>query len=371
VAGLDLAHETVKRKLAEAEDTVKLCARGKGFYAASPLNYAYQYWLRDVVFCLSALMSLGYQERLRNHLTIFLEVYRRKGRVPALVNRLGGLIYLVNFARMLRKPSLLTAYPLKFMLPNFFRFGLQPWTGDSQPLLLIGLHQYTRLTGDIGLMEDYREEAEKLAEDLASRVKTEGFVQGSGWMDAMANYVEKPTLACQLLACRALELSGRLRQASELKTLIREAYWSREKGCYTDLPEPKGRMDGLGNSLAILYDLASAKEAALIVEALKKASTPYGILNIYPPYPKHVCSQRPHTYQNSAIWPMVQGHVVVALAKMGLKEEAEKEFMKMVSLPELNEWYTPEGKPKGSPNQLWTAAMLVSAWHAIAGTTLF
>jgi hypothetical protein len=68
---------------------------------------------------------------------------------------------------------------------------------------------------------------------------------------------------------------------------------------------------------------------------------------------------------------MVQGHVVVALVKMGLKEEAEKEFMKMVSLPELNEWYTPEGKPKGSPNQLWTAAMLVSAWHAIAGTTLF
>jgi glycogen debranching enzyme len=304
-------------------------------------------------------------------LTIFLEAYRRKGGVPALVNRLGGLIYLVNFARMLRKPSLLTAYPLKFMLPNLFRFSLQPWTGDSQPLLLIGLHQYTRLTGDIGLMEDYREEAEKLAEDLASRVKTEGFIQGSGWMDAMANYVEKPTLTCQLLACRALELSGRLRQASKLKTLIREAYWSREKGCYTDLPDPKGRMDGLGNSLAILYDLASAKEAALIVEALKKASTPYGILNIYPPYPKHVCSQRPHTYQNSAIWPMVQGHVVVALVKMGLKEEAEKEFMKMVSLPELNEWYTPEGKPKGSPNQLWTAAMLVSAWHAIAGTTLF
>jgi glycogen debranching enzyme len=187
----------------------------------------------------------------------------------------------------------------------------------------------------------------------------------------MANYMEKPTLVCQLLSCRALELSGRLRQASKLKTLIREAYWSREKGCYTDLPEPEGRMDCLGNSLAILYDLASAKETSLIVEALKKASTPHGVLNIYPPYPKHVCSQRPHTYQNSAIWPMVQGYVIAALTKMGLKKEAEKEFMKMVSLPELNEWYTPEGKPKGSPNQLWTAAMLVSAWNAITETTPF
>lgn len=370
MTGLDLAHEAVKRKLAEAEDAVKLCAKGKGFYASS-LNYAYQYWLRDVVFSLPALMSLGYQERLRNHLTIFLEAYRRKGRVPALVNRLGGLIYLVNFASMLRKPSLSTSYPLKFMLPNLFRFGLQLWTGDSQPLLLIGLHQYTRLTSDVGLMEDYGEEAGRLAEDLALKVEVEDLIQGSGWMDAMANYMEKPTLVCQLLACRALELSGRLRQASKLKTLIRKAYWSPEKGCYTDLPEPEGRIDGLGNSLAILYDLASAKEASLIAEALKKASTPYGILNIHPPYPKHVCSQRPHTYQNSVIWPMVQGHVVAALAKMGLKEEAKKEFMKMVSLPELNEWYTPEGKPKGSPNQLWTAAMLVSAWNAIAGTTLF
>ncbi|RLI15125.1 MAG: hypothetical protein DRO43_02160 [Candidatus Hecatellales archaeon] len=361
------SHETVRRKLVEAREAVRLCARGKGFYG-SPLNYAYQYWLRDVVFSLPALASLGYWERLKSHLSMFLEACKSKGRVPAVISRLGGLTYPVNFFRMLRKPSLLTGYPIKFMLPNVSGFGLQPWTGDSQPLLLIGLYEYSQLTGDVGFLEDWREEAERTAEELASKVDAEGFIRGSGWMDAMANYVGKPTLVCQLLAYKALKLSGRNRQASKLKTLIREAYWSGEKGCYTDLPGPEGRMDALGNTLAILYGAASPREEALAAEALQKASTPYGVLNIQPPYPEKDCSQKPHTYQNSTLWPMVQGHLVLALAKLGLKEKAGEEFMKMVGLPGLNEWYTPDGRPKGSPNQLWTAAMLLSAWKATAET---
>jgi len=360
------SHEMVRRKLVEAEEAVRLCARGKGFYG-SPLNYAYQYWLRDVVFSLPALASLSYRERLKSHLSMFLEACKSKGRIPAMISRLRGLVYPVNFLRMLRKPSLLAGYPIKFMLPNLS--GLQPWTGDSQPLLLIGLHTYSQLTGDRSFLKDWREEAERIAEELALKVDAEGFIRGSGWMDAMANYVGKPTLVCQLLAYRALKLSGRNPQASKLKTLIREAYWSREKGCYTDLPGSEGRMDALGNALSILYGAASSREKASIVEVLQKASTPHGILNIQPPYPKKDCGQKPHTYQNSTVWPMVQGHLVIALIKLGLKEKAEEEFAKMAGLQGLNEWYTPDGRPKGSPNQLWTAAMLFSAWKAIAETT--
>jgi len=317
-----------------------------------------------VVFSLPPLLALGYQERLKNHLTLFLEAYRRKGKVPALIARFRGLAYPLNFLRMLGKPSLLSAYPLRFMLPNLWRLGLQPWTGDSLPLLLIGVYQYARLTGDGSLLEAYRVEIGELTDALASKVEEEGLLPGSGWMDAMANYLGKPTLTCQLLAYEALKLSGKLSQASTLKSLIRENYWN-EEGFYTDLPGST-RMDSLANALAAIYGVASNN--SFLGEIVRRFSEFKGLPNIYPPYPRRVCGQKPYTYQNAALWPFIQGYLVAALVKAGLREEAAEAFRRLISLPGLNEWYTVEGEPRGSPNQLWTAAQIFHAYRALGGS---
>lgn len=356
------AGSLLEAKLAEARRVIRICARGEGFYASS-LNYAYQYWLRDVSFSLPALIGLGYRERVKSHLTLFLEAFRRSGRIPAMIPRFGVASYLASFARMLWRPRLLAAYPLRFMLPNLARLGLQPWTGDSLPLLLKALYEYAQLTGDRSLLEAYSEQLESLREELVFKVEG-GLLEGSSWMDAMANYVGKPTLTCQLLAYQALKLTGRGKEAWKLAKLIREAYWKGEH--FTDLPEG-WRLDSLGNLLAILYGLASREEGLLLVKALRKALTRWGVLNLYPPYPRRECSQKPYSYQNSAVWPFIQGLLVVALTKLRLQTEAEREFERMLGLRGFNEWYTLDGKPGGSPNQLWTAAHLLYAFQAVSG----
>jgi len=297
---------------------------------------------------------------VKAHLNLFVEAYRRRGEVPAVVFEHGTLTLIVASLRMLVKPSLLRAYPLSFALPNLFGRGLQTWTGDSAILLLIGLHEYSEASSDQSMLENFKEEALGLLQGLLKMAGQEGLLTGSGWMDAMANYVGQPNLVLQILFYKALRLYGFKAEAEGLKEQIQEAYWRGDEGFYSDLPGGN-RLDVLGNAMAILYELASPSQVNLIVEAFNRASTPHGVLNLHPPYSKRECSQRPHVYHNSTIWPMVQGFVAKALLKAGYRGRAKAEYERMVRLPGVYEWYTPEGKPRGSPNQLWSAAKMIEA----------
>ena len=242
--------------------------------------------------------------------------------------------------------------------------ALQAWTGDSVVALHVSLHEYVRLTGDRSLLDGYEDEVRRLTEGLCGVVRSGMLLLGGGWMDAMSNYVGKQCLTNQLLLYRALKLSGRNVEALTLKQRIDSIFWNPEKGYYVDVAGGD-RLDALGNSLAILYGLASKEKTVSIAENLKEKSGRHGILNLDRPYPRKVCGQTPHIYQNSTIWPLVQGHVISALAEAGFHEAAQIEFRKLASLPNLNEWYTPEGEPMGSPNQLWTAAQTIIAYQKL------
>ena len=356
-----MAERSLEARFGEALKVVDECEGKKGFYA-SVSNYSGQYWLRDLVFSLPILLRLGRVEKVKAHLTLFFEAYRRWGKVPALICERGALTYFTCFFRLLGRPSRLAAYPLGFMLPNLSSRGFQPWTGDSPLLLLIGVREFEEATEDRSLAEGFREEAGRLLEEASARVEEGRLPTGGGWMDAMANYVGKPCLILQVLLYRALKLHGREKLAGRLRSLIFEAYW--REGFLADLPGGD-RLDVLGNALAILYRLLDGEKAFQAAEAFSRASTEKGILNLYPPYPKKVCGQKPHVYHNSTIWPLVQGYAAEALASLGLKERAEAEYRRILSLPGLNEWYGLDGKPRGSPKQLWTAAQVISACWAL------
>ena len=223
----------LKAKLMEAENAVKRCLAAKGFYASS-LNYAGQYWLRDLVFSLQTLLQLGYGEKVKAHLNLFVEAYRRRGEVPAVVFEHGTLTLIAASLRMLVKPSLLRAYPLSFALPNLFGRGLQTWTGDSAILLLIGLHEYSEASSDQSMLENFKEEALGLLQGLLKMAGQEGLLTGSGWMDAMANYVGQPNLVLQILFYKALRLYGFKAEAEGLKEQIQDCL------LYTS-PSPRDR----------------------------------------------------------------------------------------------------------------------------------
>ena len=78
---------------------------------------------------------------------------------------------------------------------------------------------------------------------------------------------------------------------------------------------------------------------------------------------------RPGSYQNSTIWPFIEGRVIAALIMMGLREEAERMFEATVNRKGISEWYDPRtGEPRGSNGQLMSAASIIEAGRILSYT---
>jgi len=76
---------------------------------------------------------------------------------------------------------------------------------------------------------------------------------------------------------------------------------------------------------------------------------------------------RPYNYQNSAIWPFVESRIVQAFSKLDLSDRAASTFETMATRTGCNEWYSPQtGKPKGSREQLLSAASLLDARNVLS-----
>ena len=159
------------------------------------------------------------------------------------------------------------------------------------------------------------------------------------------------------------------------------------------------RFDLLGNSLAILTGIASAKRARAIVswvEAECKSMRKNGEVAIdlppnFFPYtrpgdpdwvPRYEKYNKPGEYHNGGIWPFVCGFYVAALVAAGKNTLA---FKKLLALTELvrpwhglparentarmavpqfgfNEWFkAQDGMPRGEDWQSWSAAMYLYA----------
>jgi glycogen debranching enzyme len=169
-----------------------------------------------------------------------------------------------------------------------------------------------------------------------------------------------------------------LRQkAARLKDAINSQFWLPEKGYYAYYVDADGklddRMEGLGEAFAILTGVADAGRARQIL-----ASTPttsWGFPCLWPQYEewRSYKTDFAHYYHNGMIWPFVQGYWAWAASESKDVKVFGRELDALVKLSEKNETfmelYRPEdGRPDGSPRQLWSASGFLSMiYHGLFG----
>ncbi|MGA2033289.1 MAG: amylo-alpha-1,6-glucosidase [Thermoguttaceae bacterium] len=185
-----------------------------------------------------------------------------------------------------------------------------------------------------------------------------------------------------LVAADAGELLGEdvkpLREkAARLKDAINARFWLPEKGYYAyyldEDARPDTRMEGLGEAFAILTGVADADRARQILRATP--TTPWGFPCLWPQYDewRSYKTDFAHYYHNGMIWPFVQGYWAWAASTSKDAKTFRRELDALVKLSEngdtFMELYHPEdGKPDGSPRQLWSASGFLSmVYHGLFG----
>jgi len=166
-------------------------------------------------------------------------------------------------------------------------------------------------------------------------------------------------------------------KAAKLKAAINKHFWQPEKGYYGYFINETGaldpRMEGLGEAFAILTGVADAKRARQVLASTP--TTPWGFPCLWPQYEEWRDYTRDfaHYYHNGMIWPFVQGYWAWAASSMKDVPVFTRELDALVKLSEKNdsfmELYRPEdGKPDGSPRQLWSASGFLSMiYHGLFG----
>lgn len=166
-------------------------------------------------------------------------------------------------------------------------------------------------------------------------------------------------------------------KAARLKDAINTRLWLPEEGYYGYFMDENGdlnpRMEGLGEALAVLTGVASPKRADQLLR-----STPtslWGFPCLWPQFAEWRDYQRNDAfyYHNGMIWPFVEGYWAWAASRMKNQEVFGRELDALIRLSEKNdtfmEFYHPEdGKPDGSPRQLWSASGFLSMiYHGLFG----
>ena len=168
-----------------------------------------------------------------------------------------------------------------------------------------------------------------------------------------------------------------LEKAARLKKAINARLWLPEKGYYAYFLDETGalnpRMEGLGEAFAILTGVADAKRARQILRSTP--TTAWGFPCLWPQFEEWRDYKRDfaHYYHNGMIWPFVEGYWAWAASELGDAQVFGRELDAAVKLSEKNdtfmELYRPEdGKPDGSPRQLWSASGFLSmVYHGLFG----
>lgn len=343
--------------LEEARHVVDGCRTAEGFNASSHLYR--ELWLRDLVYSEVVLLRLGYGETVRKHLQTFMHHQLKSGQLPTVVSK--------GWRRL-------------------FNQRFHSWTADTEILFLIGMQNYATLTGDTGFLDANREQLDRCLRFVEGKLNRLGLIPGADWRDAVVNYHGRFVLSNQALLVEMYDALGRREDSERLKETIRYVFSRPDVDYLADCVWWEGgsllgesRLDCLGTSLSILNGTLSGQAAVDAARQLTIAKTPYGYRNIVPPIRVRrgqafatmrslnyfarngaVFRNRPSHYQNSAVWPFVEGRVVDAFKMLAFRDWARELSATMVRRKGFHEWYSPlTGGPGGSRNQLWTAAAVI------------
>jgi hypothetical protein len=185
-----------------------------------------------------------------------------------------------------------------------------------------------------------------------------------------------------LVAADAGELLGEdvkpLREkAARLKDAINARFWLPDKGYYAYYIDADGkldeRMEGLGEAFAILTGVAGADRARQVLRSTP--TTAWGFPCLWPQYEewRSYRTDFAHYYHNGMIWPFVEGYWAWAASESKDAKTFGRELDALIKLSQKNdtfmELYRPEdGRPDGSPRQLWSASGFLSMiYHGLFG----
>ena len=140
------------------------------------------------------------------------------------------------------------------------------------------------------------------------------------------------------------------------------------------------RFDVFANTLAVFFDIPDEEKKKKILEAFEsyKVAEPYPIRVLIPPIPKQdpfwcfyfretelTFLQEPGAFHNGACWPFAGGFFTAMLKKEKLKFKCFLEKLEQACMLEEGKFYewihAFTSLPGGSPEQTWSAAMLLFA----------
>jgi hypothetical protein len=329
------------------------------------------------------------------------EPYTRDLMIATLGILLTGNGKLIDSQRRLFRALARVQSPLG-QIPGLAIDGRDLGSSDSTPLFLIGLAICRRVTGTTRFLDDaagraldwmkYRVELGLVPQRPTTDWRDEQWFRGYGL------YVNALAYAC-------LVLWGRIEEAEALKKqmnrhtlnvrggrVVHKGLVIQHRPYYAPWVDKVFRdersVDVLGNSLAILFGIASQRRANRIIQWIEAGCQALQgggnlVLDLPPcmfPFiepedddwrPRYEVYNRPGEYHNGGVWPFVCGFYIAALVAAGRQRLAREKLNALTELVRpakaavdygFNEWYHPKtGQPRGEDWQSWSAAMYLYA----------
>ncbi len=290
---------------------------------------------------------------------------------------------------------------------------------DSGLWLIIAFHDYVKASGDLDFLRKHISTITHIMNWLTAHDANNDALleipEAGDWMDLKGrnyNVLHDEVLWYRANVClgRLYELLGKkkltgkhITRAQRIKNTVLKKFWpsmteagSAMYAFNTHFSDTDGqylfaqitpfgfgwRCDVYANILAQLYNIVDKPKAISIFRFIwgSGGNQPYPVKNIYPALVTSDPDQRsyfsgnllnlPNHYHNGGIWPFIGGAWVKSINKLGLREVALKELLKLAKLNKLgthNEWEFNEwfhgvtGRPMGKSYQAWSASEYISA----------
>jgi sucrose-6F-phosphate phosphohydrolase len=296
---------------------------------------------------------------------------------------------------------------------------------DSGLWVIIALYNFVHATGELELFERYRTQLDRAMLWLAAQdSNADGLLEipeAGDWTDLFGhsyNVLYDETLWYRANVCygKLLEMlkeharaADYFRAGQRTRGEILATFWpqtnvdpSRTAPTFADRQFSLGdaryliaqvspfgfswRCDVWGNILAFLFNIIDIQRARTAFEFMwgVGVNQPYPVKNLYPPVITGDPEWRPYFtvnllnlpghYHNGGIWPHVGGMWVRFIHRLGMRELACRELVRLAELNkagirapwEFNEWAHAEtGRPMGKRYQAWATASYLRACHEL------
>jgi glycogen debranching enzyme len=294
---------------------------------------------------------------------------------------------------------------------------------DSGLWVIIAMWRYASETGDWSIVNEHRHDLQRAMDWLAAHdSNNDGLLEipeAGDWTDLFArsyHVLYDEVLWYRTLVCYANILehlgdaekaAGYRREAARVREAINVRFWPstnpdsplRAQFANAQLAlgdarylvaqlSPFGfswRCDVYANLLAyLMYDLVTQRQATMTFRFLwgVGVNSPAPVRNLYPPvhagdpewrdYFTVNLANLPNHYHNGGIWPFVGGLWVRYIHRLGFRDLARREMVKLAELCrqgvqhewEFNEWHHGvTARPMGKAYQAWSAASYLQACH--------